>query len=238
MMRLIITAAGVAALSAAASPAFAQPATQELLALDTASLRSEIQQRYDRALARSTDPAVVGADDSRYNWANEAKVQCGIALGFLKSSTKDETSIANCALAASLMDREPTPMAPSQPVAPVMPAVPNEVCSQKLAGILFFDFDSAQLPADAQQTVSFVTTNAGPCGWTGFDVVGHADRAGSDAYNEGLSERRAQAVAAMMTSLGVGGSITTSARGETNPRVPTEDGVRNPQNRRVEITVR
>ena len=235
MKRLLTTTAATLTMIGAA-PAWGQATTQDLMAMDVNALRGEIQQRYDAALARTMDPAIVGADDSRYNWANEAKVQCGIAIGFLKSSTKDETSISNCVMAAGLMDRVRTPVPPPPPVRPA--ALP-EVCSQKLPGIVFFEFESAALPAEAQQTVEFVSTNAGPCGWTAFDVVGHTDRAGTDAYNEGLSERRANAVTALMTSLGIPQSaIATSARGETTPRVPTEDGVRNPQNRRVEIGVR
>jgi outer membrane protein OmpA-like peptidoglycan-associated protein len=234
MTRLLVSTAAAFGLALSA-PAWGQATTQDLMTMEMGSLRGEIQQRYDAALARSIDPAIINANDTRYTWATEAKVQCGIALGFLKSSTRDEASISNCAMAASMMDRTATPMAAPVPIAPA----PSEVCSQKLPGIVFFEFDSAALPADAQQTIQFVAQNAGPCGWRAFDVVGHTDRAGSDAYNLSLSERRAQAVSAMMTSMGIPGSaVTTSAQGESSPRVPTEDGVRNPQNRRVEIGVR
>ena len=69
--------------------------------------------------------------------------------------------------------------------------------------------------------------------------MGHADRSGSDAYNIGLSEERAAAVAEAMVSAGIPANlITSSAEGESNPRVATDDGVREPQNRRVEIAVR
>ena len=181
--------------------------------LDLGSLRSEIQQRYDAALALSTDPAIVSGDNSRYVWANEAKVQCGIALGYLKSSTRDEVSIGKCEMAARLMNRVPAPYTPPPP--PVVAAPPPEVCSQRLPGIVFFEFDSATLPADATQTIEFVSRNAAACNWTAFDVVGHTDRSGSNAYNMGLSERRAEAVASLMASLGIARSaISTSAQGE------------------------
>jgi outer membrane protein OmpA-like peptidoglycan-associated protein len=105
--------------------------------------------------------------------------------------------------------------------------------------MIFFDFDSAVPPADVGQTADFVSRNAGPCGWSNFTVTGHADRSGSDSYNIDLSRRRAEAVAGMLASAGLPrASITTDARGEQQPRVPTADGVREPQNRRVEITVR
>ncbi len=235
-MRKTLVSTVAIAVAAIAAPGQAQDSS--LSGLDLPTLRSEIQQRYDAALALTTDPAVVAANDSRFVWANEAKAQCAIALGYLKSSTRDETSIGKCELAARLMNRVPTPMAPVAP--PVMAsAPPPEICNQKIPGIVFFEFDSAAPPADATKTIEFVSQNAAACRWTAFDVVGHTDRAGSNAYNNGLSERRAEAVASMMASMGIPQSeISTAARGEEEPRVPTEDGVRNPQNRRVEIGVR
>lgn len=213
-------------------------AAQDTVALDSSAdrdtLRSGLQMRYDAALAATLDPAIVGANDPRYTWASEAKVQCGIALGYLKSGTRDETSISKCGMAYDMMLRPPAPPPPPRAAAPPPPSCPGQN-----PGMVFFDFDSAALPADARQTVEFVARNAGPCNWRNFTVTGHADRSGSNAYNVGLSQRRAQAVADMMASLGLPpASITTEARGEEQPRVPTADGVREPQNRRVEITVR
>lgn len=67
-------------------------------------------------------------------------------------------------------------------------------------------------------------------------IAGHADRSGSESYNQGLSERRARAVAEALGQRGVAASaMKVEAYGETQPRVPTADGVREPQNRRVEI---
>jgi outer membrane protein OmpA-like peptidoglycan-associated protein len=68
-------------------------------------------------------------------------------------------------------------------------------------------------------------------------LAGHTDRAGSNKYNEGLAERRNTAVRTYLTGRGIPtGRITGQAFGETNPRVPTADGVREAQNRRVEVT--
>src|SRR5688572_23735856 len=79
---------------------------------------SQIQQRYDAALAATLDPAIVRANDTRYTWASEAKVQCGIALGFFKSGTRDETSISKCNTAYDMMLRRPPPPAPPPPTPP------------------------------------------------------------------------------------------------------------------------
>ena len=69
-------------------------------------------------------------------------------------------------------------------------------------------------------------------------LAGHADRAGSESYNMALSERRAQTVAAALVARGVpADALDVKWFGESQPRVPTPDGQREPQNRRVEITV-
>ena len=69
-------------------------------------------------------------------------------------------------------------------------------------------------------------------------LAGHTDRSGSTAYNQKLSQRRSDAAKAYMIGKGVpDGTIATEAYGETRPLVQTEDGVREPQNRRVEINL-
>ena len=217
--------------SALSAPAFAQSDGEELLQLGGSQLRGELQTRYDAALTATNDTTVVSADDPRYIWASEAKVQCAIAIGFMKSSTRDETSIRKCGDAYARFTN--TVQAP-----PPVASVPSEICNQKIAGIVFFEFDSSVVPIESGQTIEYVAKNAAECGWAGFTVAGHTDRAGSDTYNDALSRRRAQAVADMMAGHGISSSvIAVTSFGESEPRVPTPDGERNPQNRRVEITV-
>ncbi len=86
--------------------------------------------------------------------------------------------------------------------------------------------------------VNFITGNYRACNWNNLTVVGHADRSGSNAYNNTLSQKRAINVADMLRPAVPGANVTVEYRGEEEPRVPTEDGVREPQNRRVEILVR
>lgn len=203
------------------------------MAMEKGQLRPEVQRRYDAALALTRDASVVSANDPRYIWASEAKAQCGIALGFLKSNTRDETSLRRCGMAYAMMQRMPQTRVEPAPVAP-----PPAQCGVEAPGLIFFEFDSAVPQQDAVETIEYVVENAPTCNWDSFTVVGHADRAGSSAYNIGLSEDRAEAIANLMTSRGIpAGSITTQAKGEESPRVPTADGVRELQNRRVEIIV-
>lgn len=229
-MATILSAAG-AAMALLPTSALAQ---EGWTSADAGTLESEVRQRYDAALALTTDQSIIDANDTRYLWASEAKVQCGIALGFLDRGNRDETSLSKCNFASDMMNRGPLPMAPQ----PQQPAPTTAACNREAPGMIFFEFDSSIPGSEAAQVADYVATNAGPCGWQRFVIGGHTDLSGSNAYNIGLSQRRADAVADMMAARGIDrAAISTMAEGEERPRVPTADGVREPQNRRVEIQV-
>jgi OOP family OmpA-OmpF porin len=228
-------AAAVLAIAGLPASAFAQEAGGDLMGLGVSQLRDEIGRRYDDALALTQDPAVVAAYNIRFLWASQAKAQCGIARGFLKSGTKDPVSIGKCDDASRRMQGQPqAAMALSSPPQPTNPA-----CSEAIAGIVFFDFDIDVPPESANQTLDAVVQNAATCGWQRLVVTGHTDRSGSDAYNNALSARRANNGSNLLGSRGVDrAKLEVTGHGEAEPRVPTVDGERNPQNRRVEITVK
>lgn len=70
-------------------------------------------------------------------------------------------------------------------------------------------------------------------------VIGHTDRQGSDADNDALSLKRAEATRKDMIDAGIpAASIKIAARGEREPAIPTADGIAEPRNCRVEISVR
>ena len=105
--------------------------------------------------------------------------------------------------------------------------------------LVFFDWDRADLTMRARQIVAEAAANVGQVAHTRIEVTGHADRSGTPQYNQGLSQRRGQAVAAELARQGVAESqIVVTALGDTKPLVPTAAGVREPQNRRVEIVIR
>lgn len=133
---------------------------------------------------------------------------------------------------------KPAPPPPEPEVAPApapMPApAPEAVVARSY--LVFFAWDSAELTAEAREVVRTAAENAAKERVTRLIVTGHADRSGPASYNEGLSMRRAEAVRTALESLGVPSSdIRTYAKGERDPLVPTPDGVREPQNRRVEV---
>ncbi|MGO1076025.1 OmpA family protein [Inquilinus sp. CA228] len=110
--------------------------------------------------------------------------------------------------------------------------------TQARSYLVFFDFDSSKLTPEARQIVGSAASDALQGKSTRIDVTGHTDRSGSDKYNQALSVRRAEAVRRELVSDGVADSeIVTRGVGEADPLVPTADGVREPQNRRVEIVV-
>ena len=105
--------------------------------------------------------------------------------------------------------------------------------------LVFFDWDRADLTTRAKEIIGEAANASRTVQTTRIEVQGHADRSGSDAYNMRLSRRRADTVAAELVRRGVARTIITiEAFGESRPLVPTADGVREPQNRRVEIILR
>ncbi|MBC7951559.1 MAG: OmpA family protein [Rhodospirillaceae bacterium] len=105
---------------------------------------------------------------------------------------------------------------------------------------VYFAFDSAQLTPESRQAIASAARDikARPGTRSGgrIEVDGHADRAGSDTYNEQLSQARAQAVRQELQAEGVPADrITTRAYGERTPAVPTPDGVAQPENRRTVV---
>jgi OmpA-OmpF porin, OOP family len=104
--------------------------------------------------------------------------------------------------------------------------------------LVFFDFNSARLTPEAHEIVRSAAAVATRGGNPSLVLVGHADRAGPPDYNLALSRERADSVKAALVRLGVPGSnIQVEAKGESDPLIPTADGVAEPQNRRVQITV-
>lgn len=129
---------------------------------------------------------------------------------------------------------EPAPLPPPPP-APVEPAPAPVVCTPG-PYIVFFEWDKSDITPEAAGILDNAVSNYQSCGNAQVMLAGHADRSGSASYNVGLSQRRADAVRAYLEGRGVGGTnISTEAFGEGRPRVETADGVRELQNRRVEI---
>jgi len=125
---------------------------------------------------------------------------------------------------------------PEAAPAPYTPPPAQAVAPAPRSYLVFFDFNKSDLTAQAQQIVDQAAANAGPAHVTQLTVTGHTDTVGSDAYNMRLSRRRAESVAARLEKDGIPSSeIEVVAKGKRDLLVPTADGIREPQNRRVQI---
>ncbi|HEV2188808.1 MAG TPA: OmpA family protein [Stellaceae bacterium] len=124
------------------------------------------------------------------------------------------------------------------PPPPPMPvATPAPPPSAPKVFIVFFDWDKDTITPEGQQVVQQAADAYKSGAPVQIQVTGYTDRSGSAGYNQRLSERRANNVAKALTRLGVPqNQMVVSGRGENDNRVPTAAGVREPQNRRVEIT--
>lgn len=128
-------------------------------------------------------------------------------------------------------------MAPPPPPRPVAPPPPPQVACNTGPFIVFFDFDRSDVTPEAAGILNNAATAYANCGSARVMLAGHTDRAGSTQYNSALAERRNETVRSYLTSRGVPtGQVSGQAFGESQPRVPTADGVREAQNRRVEVT--
>jgi OOP family OmpA-OmpF porin len=142
----------------------------------------------------------------------------------LPEDSLSEINDVRARLLAALAEMEAAP----QPVAPTPPAV----------YLVLFDFDKSNINDAAQAVINQVIADYNANKSTAVSVTGHTDRAGSDAYNEKLSERRADAVREALIAGGIPAeAITTAWKGESENAVPTEDGVKEQANRRAEIII-
>jgi outer membrane protein OmpA-like peptidoglycan-associated protein len=101
-----------------------------------------------------------------------------------------------------------------------------------------FDLDSATIRPDAQVILQAAAETLKESAGASVSVTGHTDSSGPEAYNQALSERRAQAVVDYLVSLGVSASRLTSAgAGELQPVADNATADGRAQNRRVELDV-
>ena len=140
------------------------------------------------------------------------------------------------------------PLIPVKPLGnfPTLDAIrPIESCGTviTLEDGLLFDFGSFQVRADSAETISELSALLKEAGAPTAHVYGHTDSVSDDAFNQTLSEQRAQAVVEALKANGVSTSLDATGFGETRPVAPNEnsDGSDNPAgrqlNRRVEIFI-
>ena len=122
---------------------------------------------------------------------------------------------------------------------PVPAPAPAPAAAPARSYLVFFDWDKATLTDRARGIIKEAADNSTRVQYTRIEVNGYTDTSGTRQYNQGLSVRRAKAVQAELIKDGVpANAIAIQGLGDTNLLVPTGPGVREPQNRRVEIIIR
>ena len=102
--------------------------------------------------------------------------------------------------------------------------------------LVFFDWGKPELGGDTKATLDKVAEVYAAAPGSRLRIEGHTDRSGSAAVNLTSARRRAAEVRDYLVSKGVPrGAVSIVSHGERRPLIPTEDGVREVQNRRVEI---
>jgi outer membrane protein OmpA-like peptidoglycan-associated protein len=124
---------------------------------------------------------------------------------------------------------------PPPPPPPLPPCPPAAVTPGPF--LVFFDWDKSLITAEAAAILDRAAEQFAATGQANVALAGHTDTSGNADYNMRLSQRRADAVKAYLAGKGVPeAAMVTEAFGQTRLLVETPDNVREPQNRRVEIT--
>ena len=131
---------------------------------------------------------------------------------------------------------KPEPVVQAAAPAPEPTPPPEPVVIASISGDVAFDLNKATLKPEFHFELDKIIATLNESPETRFEIVGHADSTGEADYNQGLSERRAKAVADYFGRNGVSPSrFTTSGRGEMDPVASNKTREGRAKNRRVDI---
>ncbi len=209
---------------------------------DLSAALAGLRQAYDRG-GRTLAPDVAATAQVKFDCWIEAAEGTNPDVGLMTHSSWREADVARCRgefedamskLEAVTFFRLTEFRKPAS--SPAAPMAAPQVAAAPETFIVFFAWDNDVVDAAGNGVIDDAVAAANQHGITDFSITGHADRSGPDDYNLNLSLRRANNVKAELVARGVEeGGISLAGRGEAEPAVPTDDGVREPANRRVEI---
>ena len=188
--------------------------------------------------------------DLNDNWGLKAQYRYFATLDpeFSSGTTKVETEYANQSILVGFTYKfaKPAPVVAPVPAvapAPVVAPAPAPVVAKPAVQLqknfmVFFDFNKSDITPEASKVITQAASAAKQGNASRIDLTGHTDRSGSDKYNLALSMKRGNAVKDALVAQGVpAAQIYVVGKGESAPLLSTQDGVREPQNRRVEIVL-
>jgi OOP family OmpA-OmpF porin len=159
--------------------------------------------------------------------------------GCLRSGTFSPDDIINACEGIEDEVAEVVAEAPAAPAAPeAEPVQTSKIDTREFSEQTLFDTDSAQLTTSGMSVMNGLFSALGEYkGITGISVAGHTDSRGSDAYNQALSEQRAQAVADQISSRYPDAQIDVVGMGESSPIASNDTAEGRQLNRRVNVEV-
>lgn len=182
---------------------------------------------------RARTGAVVGASGGAVVGGVVGKVAGSTAKGAIIGAVVGGTAGA---LIGARMDRQASEL--NQTIKGATVVRVGEGIQVTFASGLLYDFDSDVVKADAQTNLRELAASLQKYADTELLIIGHTDQIGSSAYNQGLSERRAQSAAAYLGTQGVSGSrMGTRGLGETEPVATNDTEAGRAANRRVEVAI-
>lgn len=199
------------------------------------------------ALATAAGAQIKAADGGKVvdNWQNgsgELVWKNGTnELCWRDANWTPATAAEGCDGALVKAAEQPAPAPTAAPATPApAPVAPPVAQTQKVtyAADAFFDFDKSVLKPEGKAKLDDVASKVKNINLEVIIAVGHTDSIGSDAYNQKLSVRRAEAVKAYLVSKGIDKSrVYTEGKGEKQPVADNKTAAGRAKNRRVEIEV-
>jgi OmpA-OmpF porin, OOP family len=202
---------------------------------DLSNERARLISAFDRG-ARETAPALAARAQAKFDcWIEQQEEQWNQGAA---PSCRGEYLAAMQELEAGLPAAPPPAQAVQTVTTNEYDVDPNApMKAENAMYLVFFDWDQSTLTSSALNILDVVANEVRANPPAAVVIVGHADTSGPADYNDRLSMRRADAVRAALIQRGVpAGLIQSSARGENELLVPTPDNVREPSNRRVNIS--
>lgn len=186
--------------------------------------------------AREVAPQPAAVAQARFDCWIEQQEENWQATDILEC--KNQYLEAITALEGMLQPYMPVPQPPAPAPETVELPVPAEPMTPEDAMYLvFFDFDKSDIGAGGQNVLDAVAEEVRARSLNAVTIVGHTDSSGPNSYNNRLAMRRANAVRDALVTRGVDAAlIRVEGRGEDELLVQTADGVREPANRRAQIT--
>ena len=223
--------------AAAGETVLPEPLTDWSLAEDhmheLSAARGRLIMAYDRG-ARETAPELSAKVQGKFdcwieyqeeNWNNNSEIAC-------KNDFLSLLSELEAMLPAPVVKEVP---APAPDVFDIDPSEPMAI--ENAMYLIFFDWDSAKIGSGALSVLDAVAAEAAKTSPSAINLIGHADTSGASDYNQRLAVKRAKAAKKELIARGVDASIiAVDAKGETDLLVATPDNVREPANRRVNIS--